>query len=355
MSERILYLDRIQQPHTLWCVREDVHAPQERSSNREYRSDTFSMLLMEKKYALDVYNAMNDTDYNNPDDLEIYMLENGFSLTVRNDASFLIDNQLCLYEHQGSFNPNMPIRAFLYLADLMRSYIRQNKLNLYGSQQLHLPIPKFAVFYNGRDDRPEVEEFRLSDAFEGLQEEPQVELICRAYNINPDKGQALKEKSYVLRGYCFFVEKVRAHLDVDMTLYDALDKAIQECIREHILEDFFREHGNEVRKMEVLDFSFEARIELEKRDARIEGEREGERRGELRGELRGERRGFANSILIVLGGDKVPQEISSQLYAIESEEVLKDLLLKATSVQSLEQFTTYMKDIGVWKETVLTQ
>jgi hypothetical protein len=31
--------------------------------NREYRSDLFSMLLNEKEYALDVYNAVNNSDY----------------------------------------------------------------------------------------------------------------------------------------------------------------------------------------------------------------------------------------------------------------------------------------------------
>ena len=39
--------------------------------NREYRSDLFSMLLNEKEYALDVYNAVNDSDYDDPEEIEI--------------------------------------------------------------------------------------------------------------------------------------------------------------------------------------------------------------------------------------------------------------------------------------------
>ena len=60
--------------------------------NLEYKSDVFSMLLQNPEYALDVYNAMNGSDYSNPKNLEIYLLESGISLSIRNDASFIIYN-----------------------------------------------------------------------------------------------------------------------------------------------------------------------------------------------------------------------------------------------------------------------
>lgn len=51
----------------------------------------------------------------------------------------------------------------------------------------------------------------MSDSFQGIEGEPPVELICEAININPDMNEKLKEKSFVLSGYCFFVEKVRQY------------------------------------------------------------------------------------------------------------------------------------------------
>ena len=39
-------------------------------------------------------------------------------------------------------------------------------------------------------------------------------------------------------------------------------QAINECIKEHVLEDFFREHRDEVIKMADLDYTWERREEL---------------------------------------------------------------------------------------------
>ena len=78
--------------------------------NREYKSDVFSMLMEENEYALSVYNALNGTNYTNPDDVEICTLERGVSLTVRNDAAFVVDASLSIYEHQSTVCPNMPIK-----------------------------------------------------------------------------------------------------------------------------------------------------------------------------------------------------------------------------------------------------
>jgi hypothetical protein len=44
------------------------------AGNREYKSDVFSMLMQDKRRALELYNAMNDTDYDNPDEVEMVTL-----------------------------------------------------------------------------------------------------------------------------------------------------------------------------------------------------------------------------------------------------------------------------------------
>ena len=40
------------------------------AGNREYKSDVFSMLMQDKRRALELYNAINNTEYDNPDDVE---------------------------------------------------------------------------------------------------------------------------------------------------------------------------------------------------------------------------------------------------------------------------------------------
>ena len=103
-------------------------AENKNKSNREYKSDVFSMLMKVPEYALDAYNGMNMSAYTDPSLLEIDTLENGISLSIRNDASFLIDSHLNLYEHQSTYNPNAPLRNLFYLTNLLSRYIRQKAL-----------------------------------------------------------------------------------------------------------------------------------------------------------------------------------------------------------------------------------
>ena len=56
------------------------------TENREYKSDVFSMLMQVPEYALDVYNALNDSDYDDPGLVEMKTLDECISLTIRNDS-----------------------------------------------------------------------------------------------------------------------------------------------------------------------------------------------------------------------------------------------------------------------------
>lgn len=87
----------------------DYQEEQLNNGNREYKSDVFSMLMQDKEYALDVFNCLNGTEYTDAEQIEIVTLEHGISLSIRNDASFIIDNQINFYEHQSTYNPNMPL------------------------------------------------------------------------------------------------------------------------------------------------------------------------------------------------------------------------------------------------------
>lgn len=82
--------------------------------NRQHKSSVFCKVFSEKKDLLDLYNALNGTDYADEDDLEINTIENVIYMTMKNDISFIIDCTLNLYEHQSTCNPNMPLRGLLY-------------------------------------------------------------------------------------------------------------------------------------------------------------------------------------------------------------------------------------------------
>ena len=46
----------------------------------------------------------------------------------------------------SSYNPNLPLRMFQYSGNLYEKYIKQNRLNKYGTSLLKLPIPKLYDF-----------------------------------------------------------------------------------------------------------------------------------------------------------------------------------------------------------------
>ena len=227
------------------------------NGNREYKSDVISMMLQIPEYALDVYNAMNNSAYTDSDMIQIMRLENGISLSVRNDASFFINNYLNLYEHQSTYSPNVPLRFLIYLTDLLKNTI--GKRDLYGRKRVQIATPHFAVFYNGTEKRPEKEVLKLSDAFINQTDTPEIELTVTVYNINPDNNTQLLAKSKVLSGYMIFVNRVRGNLEhqkkiaqnaseYDEAAYEedletAINEAIDYCIEHHIMETFSEKTG----------------------------------------------------------------------------------------------------------------
>lgn len=76
-----------------------------------------------KRWRLELYNALNNTNYTDPNALKLNTLENVLFIKMHNDVSFLIDSQLTLYEHQRTTNQNMPLRGFFYFAQLYHKYL----------------------------------------------------------------------------------------------------------------------------------------------------------------------------------------------------------------------------------------
>ena len=242
------------------------------TGNREYKSDVFSMLLEDKKNALLLYNALNDSDYTNPDDVEICTLEKGISLTVRNDASFVIDSSLNIYEHQSTVCPNMPLRSLIYVANHLEKRIKQQRLNLFGHTLVKIPTPKFIVFYNGKENQPEKYEYKLSDCFEKETDNPQLELKCIVYNINKGNNAELLNRCGFLKDYMIFIDYVRYYYDEkNLSLGDSIEYAINRCIDEDVLKEFLINRREEVAKVTNLDFTFERQIELEREEAENKG------------------------------------------------------------------------------------
>jgi hypothetical protein len=109
-------------------------------------------------------------------------LDKGISLSVRNDAEFVIDFELNIYEHQSTYNPNMPLRGLVYFVEKLDEFIKGR--DIYGHRLIKIPTPHFVVFYNGTEKRPEKEVLCLSDAFYHPTDDPELELYNVPYKVD---------------------------------------------------------------------------------------------------------------------------------------------------------------------------
>ncbi|WP_418452931.1 hypothetical protein, partial [Candidatus Ventrimonas sp.] len=222
---------------------------------RAYKDRIFRMIFKEKRALLALYNAMNDTAYQDPEELVITTLENAIYLGMKNDVSFMICDRLFLYEHQSTKNPNMPLRNLSYVADLYS--VLTKDMFLYGELPVAIPEPRFVVFYNGEQQMEERAVLRLSDLYRPRTEHPYLELETLVLNINKGYNAELMEKCRELYDYSAFVALVREKRKNGMNLKRAVNEAIDECIHQDIMADFLRKNRAEVVKMSIYEYDEE--------------------------------------------------------------------------------------------------
>lgn len=249
----------------------------DKQANREHKATLFHVLFSTKEEALSLYNAVRHTSYNNPDDLTITTLDDVIYIGMKNDLSFLIGHTMNLYEHQSTFNPNMPLRGLFYLSRLYQGYVDQNNLDLYSSTLLKLPLPQYLVFYNGKQEMEDQKVLHLSDSFPLL---PGIHscLECEALmlNINIGHNKELMEHCRTLYEYAVFIGHVRSNIATGMRLTAAIDQAVDECIRENILANLLRKNRAEVCNMILTEYDSEFHIANEKQLSYEEGKIKGE-------------------------------------------------------------------------------
>ena len=226
--------------------------------NREYKDTLFRMIFREEKNLLQLYNAVNGTNYTDEGVLEIVTLENAIYMNVKNDLAFIIDFQLNLYEHQSTYNPNMPLRNLIYVAKEYQKLV--NNQSIYSSTLVKIPTPRFIVFYNGMDEKQERCVLKLSDAFEKKTKTPELELKVLMININHGKNTELLEQCRLLKEYMQYVERVRTYAE-KLPIEEAVEQAVTECIAEDILAEFLRKYRAEAIAVSIFEYNEEWEME----------------------------------------------------------------------------------------------
>ena len=238
---------------------EEIIQIRKQPTNRKHKDQLFRLAFQEKKYQLELYNALNGTNYTDPGELEVTTLEDVIFLGMKNDLSFIVGMSMNLYEHQSSKNLNMPLRGLIYFAQLYQQYVVKNGYSLYAESQIPLPFPSYVIFYNGKKDMPDEEELLLSDAFPSEMQEqlPALECRVRLLNINAGHNKELLEKCQRLREYMEFISRVRDNLTQGMNIQEAAEQAMKWGIENGILTDLLSRCRTEVIMMLLEEYDAE--------------------------------------------------------------------------------------------------
>ncbi len=229
-----------------------------------------------KAWTLSLYNAVNGTEYSNPEDIQITTIDDAIYMGMKNDLSFILFYVMNLYEQQSTFNPNMPVRQFMYAGRLYDKYIQVNHCNLYTTKIIKLPIPKLVVFYNGTQEMDDTI-LRLSDAFEG-DIEPDIEVRVNMININYGKNHELMKACQPLAEYSWLVERIRQNR-VTMDIHMAVDKAIDAMPKDYLIRSFVIGNKAEVKTMCITEYNEVETMQMFKEEGREEGLAEGFQQG----------------------------------------------------------------------------
>jgi len=241
-------------------------------ANREYKDSVFTSLFGEKDKLLELYNAIQNTNYCKGTEIQITTLKSVLYMEQANDISFVIDGKfVVLIEHQSTINPNMPLRMLLYMGRVYEKIVEAE--TLYKQNRIKIPCPEFIVLYNGKYEYPDEETLKLSDMFEQKEEAlPELELIVKVYNINEGKNPQFAERSKTLKGYEFFVAKAREY-EKTMCRDEAIKEAIKYCMDKNILKSYFKDNGSEVVNMLLTEWNTA--------DAQVAWKKEGIREGQM--------------------------------------------------------------------------
>ena len=300
--------------------------------NQKHKDRLFSFIFgreENKAWTLSLYNAVNGTDYEDPQEIEITTIEDILYMSMKNDLSFLLDCFVNLYEQQSTFNPNMPVRMLMYLGKLYDKHIHKNHLKIYGKAVVQLPVPKFVVFYNGKEEKEEEILLKLSDAFpEGLREGvSDVEVTVRMLNINFGKNRTLMEKCRPLTEYSWLVDTVRRFAKT-MAIETAVDAAIEQMPDDFEIRVFLISNKAEVRDMCLTEYNEEETLQMIREEALDEGRKEGRENGIKEGREEGREETLMNSIRNLMGELKFSAEKAMavlKIPTVEQEKYLKRL------------------------------
>ena len=240
-------------------------------ANKRYKDSLFRNIFNDKEKLLELYNAIEGTEYQDAQTITINTLEDVLYMGMKNDISFIIDDTLVLIEHQSTINENMSLRMGMYLFRIYEKITNADPMAKYGKRSIEIPDPKLIVLYNGKEDYPAEKILCLSALFKKKNLKKKIiDLEVKILNINKGCNLELESLSKTLATYAAFIADVRGY-SKKFSLEDAIELVVNYYKNNDVLGEYFKQKTSEVMSMLTTDFD----LDEYKKVARWEGREEG--------------------------------------------------------------------------------
>lgn len=239
---------------------------------------------------LNLYGALKNRQFPSSARVFVNTLDETPFTSGKNDLSFTVDGRLVvLIEYQSTPNLNMAFRCLATIARVFADGVDDKKA-LYRRKRLALPRPEFIVLYTGREKWAD-SELKLSDSFKEIPnfDEINLELKVKVFAIRKGKNDALLARDERLRGYAEFKYRVEERLDAifkadsgadrKRALDEAINYAVDYCIKHGILRDFFTALDEGDRMNILTEYARDLELQAVKEDGFEEGIERGIERG----------------------------------------------------------------------------
>lgn len=230
--------------------------------NKQYKDRLFKFLFGNPEYkelALALYNSLNDSKDYNPDDLEIVTLEESVYINMKNDVSFLLSEELYMFEQQSTWNPNIPFRMLEYVVQQYGKILDSSR-SKYSSKKLKIPTPNFILIYNGSEDIS-VTELTLSDLYVGKCKRGLLDLKVEVINLQLEKNPTLEQWCKPLYEYSWVVDFMKEYINDNKNervtpelVGEALNHALKEMPADFSIKPILEKKKEEIIPMIFQEF-----------------------------------------------------------------------------------------------------
>lgn len=207
---------------------------------REIKDSVFTNLFQDKKYLLQLYQALHPEDSDaTEDEIKDVTIKHVLVDADYNDLGFSVgDRLMILVESQSTWTFNIIIRALMYLIQTYHDYFKRTNQNLYGSKKVNMPKPELYVIYTG-EKKHVPDTMSLSQEFFGG-EKVSIDAEVKALYQENEKD--------IIGQYIIFSKVYNEQRKLHGNTKRAVTETIRICKNRNVLKEYL-----ESREQEVVD------------------------------------------------------------------------------------------------------